>query len=178
MALVLGSGGLAYAQLGRSSVPACEVQAAGFDPALEALIPKQLEGQSPAHLDSGQHCTPATLGTLASNHGLRQVSFAGGLWDLAPATGITLVVFRADGLRADWIAEFYEVGARAGLHVTNLTVTHPTIGSVAGTRLDVLDQGQPQSILVWPAPQPGLVRVILAAGLPDRVIDEAIAAFG
>lgn len=174
--IVVGGAGLAYASLSRPSLPACEVQRPGFDRSLEALIPGRLEGGPPARLDSGEHCTPSTLGTLAS-HGLTRVSFAGGLWDLAPQTGITLVVYRAAGLDADWIAEFYEVGARTGIHLTNLVVTHPTIDSRPGTRLDYRDSDEPGAILVWPAPQPGTVRVILAAGLPERVIGEAIAAF-
>jgi hypothetical protein len=160
------------------STPPCEAQRPGFDPALEHQVPSSLQGRGPDRLDSGRHCTVTSLGTLAARHGLQSVDFAGGLWDLAPSTGVTLAVFRATGLQADWIAEFYDVGAQQASKVEALTVTHPTIAGAVATRFDYSDAGQPQAIVVWPSGDPGLVRVVLAAGVPDRIVQEAIAAFG
>jgi hypothetical protein len=170
-------GGAFWVVLGPST-PSCEAQRSGFDTTLERQVPTGLEGRGPDRLDSGRHCTSASLGTLAERHGLGSVDFAGGLWDLAPSTGVTLAVFRAPGLQAEWIAEFYETGAQHASKVESFTVTHPTIAGTAATRFDYSDAGQPQAIVVWPSPQPGLVRVVLAAGVPDRVVQEAIAAFG
>jgi hypothetical protein len=149
---------------------------AGAYPELERLVPQKFEDKAPDRLDSGRNCSDANLGTL-KGHGVKEVRFAGGLWQLAPATGVTLAVFSADGLQAAWLGEFYETGARAAAKVSNLVVSAPSVAGKPGFRLDYLDAGSPQAIVGWSAGD-GLVRVVLTAGVPDRIVQEAIQAFG
>jgi hypothetical protein len=150
----------------------------GLDPALEQRVPGTFEGRPADQLDSSLTCSPTGLGSLAV-HGVTSFSSAGGLWDLGPQTGITLAVFRLGGTdRADRIAEFYSTGAAKALKVANLVTTHLTIAGRAATRLDYSDADFPQAIVVWPAAEPDLVNVVLAAGVPDRIVQDAIAAFG
>ncbi len=150
----------------------------GLVPELEARVPRQLEGRPPDRLDSAVTCSPEGLGSLAA-HGVASVSSAGGLWELGPSTGVTLAIFRLDGPdRADRIAEFYSTGAAQAPKVANLVTTHPTVDGRPATRLDFSDASFPQAIVVWPSVEPDLVNVILAAGVPDRIVGEAIAAFG
>jgi hypothetical protein len=149
----------------------------GLVPALEARVPVSLEGRAPDRLDSAITCSPDGLGSLAAR-GVASVESAGGLWDLGPSTGVTLVVFRLSGTdRAAWIAEFYATGAAAAPKVAGLVTTHPTVAGRPGTRLDFSDASFPQSIVVWPSAEPDLVNVVLAAGVPDRIVQEAIAAY-
>jgi hypothetical protein len=155
-----------------------DVQRPGLDPALERAVPSALEGRGPDRLDSAVTCSAAGLGSLAS-HGVTSVSSAGGLWDLGPSTGVTLVVFRLPGAgRATWIAEFYETGAARAPKVAGVTTSHPTVAGRPATRLDFTDSDFPQSIVVWPALAPDEVNVVLAAGVPERIVSEAIAGFG
>jgi hypothetical protein len=148
---------------------------AGAYPDLERQIPQTFEGRPPDRLDSGRNCTDANLGLL-EGHGIRELRFAGGLWQLAPATGVTLATFTANGLQADWLGDFYEAGARAAPKVSGLSVSHPTVRNASAVRLDYADAGTPQTIVVWPAGE-GTVHVVLTAGVPDRIVQEAIAAF-
>lgn len=148
---------------------------AGAYPDLEGRLPRQFQGKPPDRLDSGRNCSDANLDTLKA-HGVRELRFAGGLWQLAPETGVTMAVFSAPGLQADWLGEFYEMGARAASKVSNLTVSHPTVRGSAAVRMDYRDGQSPQTIVIWPA-GPDIVHVVLSAGLPDRVVQEAIDSF-
>jgi hypothetical protein len=149
----------------------------GLDPALEALVPPSLEGRPADHLDSSMTCSADGLGSLRE-HGVTSLLSAGGLWDLGPQTGVTLAVFRLPGPeRADRVAEFYATSAASAPKVANLVTTHPSIGGSVATRLDFSDADFPQAIVVWPDPRPDVVDVVLAAGVPDRIVQEAIAAF-
>ncbi len=160
-----------------SAACTADVRQAGAYPSLEAMIPATFQNAAPARLDSGRNCTPQNLATLA-DHGISEVRFAGGLWDLAPGTGVTMAVFEADGLSADWMGEFYEHGAADATKIANLVVTHPSLGGANATRLDYSDSNLPQAIVVWPGAAPGQVRVVLAAGVPERIVQDAIATFG
>ncbi len=155
-----------------------DVRQAGVDPALEQQVPTTLEGRGPDRLDSAVTCTAAGLGSLAG-HGYTSVRSAGGLWQLGPSTGITLAVFGVSGpARGTWMAEFYAAGAATASKVSDLQTSHPTISGRPATRLDYLESNFPETIVVWPAADDGLVNVVLAAGVPDRVVQEGIAAFG
>jgi hypothetical protein len=164
---------------GGAASPGCTDQKrAGLVPELERRVPATFDGRAADQLDSSITCSAEGLGSLAG-HGIGSVDSAGGLWDLGPSTGITLAVFRlpgADG--AEQIAEFYETGALQARKVSGLTTTRPTVAGRPGTRLDYADASFPGTIVVWPAAEPGLVNVVLAAGVPDRVVEEGIGAFG
>jgi hypothetical protein len=172
-------GGSGASRAATSGASGCQDEKrAGLVPTLEHRVPGSFEGRAADQLDSSVTCTADGLGSLGAVHGLTSVSSAGGLWDLGPSTGITLAVFRVDGAaRADWVAEFYETGALSARKVTGLTETHPTVAGRAATRLDYADASFPGTIVVWPGRDPDLVNVVLAAGVPDRIIEEGIAAF-
>jgi len=178
LALTAGASGCASSGATFSASGPClaDGRQPGAYPDLERQIPPTFEGHPPDRLDSGRNCSDANLGLL-KDHGIREVRFAGGLWQLAPATGVTLAIFTGNGLQADWLGAFYEAGARAAPKVSGLSVSHPSVGGRPAVRLDYTDAGTPQTIVVWPAGEE-TVHVVLAAGVPDRIVQEAITAFG
>jgi hypothetical protein len=155
---------------------------AGAYPNLEALIPKTLGGRGPTKLDSGRNCTPANLGTLAS-HGITEVRFAGGLWSDAAQSGITLAIFQAPGLTADWMGEWYEASARAGRTTGNIKTTEVTVAGQPANRMDLVNGDSSQTVITWAAEASAaagsgaVVHVVLAADEPESRIQEALAAF-
>jgi len=177
LALILSIAGCASTGASFSPNGPClaDGRQAGAYPDLEGRLPRQFEGKAPDRLDSGRNCSDANLDTLKA-HGVHELRFAGGLWQLAPETGVTMAVFSAPGLQADWLGEFYEAGARAASKVSNLTVSHPTLRGSAAVRMDYRDGQSPQTIVVWSA-GPDIVHVVLTAGLPDRLVQEAINSF-
>jgi hypothetical protein len=149
---------------------------AGAYPDLEALIPKTLAGTAPKTLDSGRNCSSKELSTL-SGHGLTEVRFAGGLWQDAAQSGVTLAVFRAPGLQSEWMAEWFEAGARAARSTGGIKTTKPTVNGQPGQRLDLVNGESPQTVITWPGAETGTVRVVIAAEEPEARIQAAIAAF-
>lgn len=149
----------------------------GAYPDLEALLPKTYEGKGPVNVDSGRNCTATALGTLAEA-GVTGVRFAGATWDLGGATALTKAVFDGDGLTPSAMIDFYNAGAQANSKTEKLAVSDITVAGSAGRRLDVLQSdGTGQTIVAWPAAQPGLVHVLLAADIGDANVLEALAAF-
>ena len=142
-----------------------EVRAAGTFPDLEALLPRGMIERAPDDLDSGRHCTAASLGTYAA-HGVRELRFAGATWDQGGGNAtVTAVFVAAPGeppLRAAWVEEFYQLGAVTGRRIENVETSRPSIGG-AGTvwRLDALNDLSLQTIVVWPAGQ--VARVVIVA---------------
>ena len=126
-------------------------QVAGSYPALEALVPKQLAGRGPDRLDSGRSCSDSALATLKA-HGVTELRFAGGLWDLGKNSGTTLVVFDSPvPLQAEWLAELYEAGARAGRNTSDIASSMSQLGSAKAFRLDTLNDDSYQTVVVWTA---------------------------
>jgi hypothetical protein len=151
--------------------------APGAYPDLEARIPTTFDGQGPGRLDSGRHCDPASLGSLATA-GYSEVRFAGGTWDLTGDAAVVLAVFQADGLTADRIAEFYATSARAADRTTIVGESTPTVGGRPGHRLDTRTSDRSQTIVVWPSADPDIVDVVISNELPDAKIQAAVDAFG
>ena len=161
-------------------------RAAGAYPDLEARLPTELDGAAPTAVDSGRHCTEAALGSL-STHDLDEVRYAGATWDLGGSEGVTSVVFAdpAGDLPAAWVAQFYELGARAGKKTDNLETSRPVIraNGEQAWRLDVLNDLSFQSTVTW---QDGpIVRTVLVAtpvgvgasmGAHDGLVLEAVEA--
>ncbi len=156
----------------------------GAYPELEALVPRSFDGRAPDQLDSGRNCTDANLGTL-SGHGIREVRFAGGLWKTGAESGVTLAVFRADGLTADLMGEFYKAGALASSKISSYQTSQPTVAGRPGYRLDVENDGRIQSIVAWPDASAGTIRVALVSSAArdgatlashDATVQKALAA--
>jgi hypothetical protein len=151
--------------------------APGAYPELEARIPTSYEGNGPGRLDSGRHCTRENLGSLATA-GFSEVRYAGGTWDFGGDRAAALVVFQADALTADAIADFYAKSARAAERTTVTGESTPTLAGRPGHRLDTTTGSRTQTIVVWPSSDPGIVDVVITNDLPDSKIQAAVDAFG
>jgi hypothetical protein len=150
----------------------------GAYPELEALLPTAFEGKAPESVDSGRSCTDAALGTLAGE-GVDGLRFAGATWALGGTSGVTVAVFEGDGLDASKLLTFYEDGARTARRTEKLQVSETTVGGADAKRLDVLgSDGTGQTIVTWPADEPGRVNVLLAADVGDARVAEALEALG
>jgi hypothetical protein len=156
---------------------ATEGRSAGAYPDLEGRVPTTFEGRGPDQLDSGRHCSPANLGTLAAA-GIDEVRFAGGAWDFGGNRAAALVVFEGGGLTADQIAEFYESSARAANRTQVTGESTPTLAGRPGHRLDTMTGDRTQTVVTWPSTDPGVVNVVITNDLPDPKIEAAVAAFG
>jgi len=158
-------------------------RAAGAYPQLEATVPATFRGRGPDRLDSGRNCTPQALATLVA-HGVTELRFAGGTWDLGSSSGVTLAVFDATGLDPSWLAEFYEVGAKTAKNTQEVESRAVTIPNGSpGTRIDALNGESYQSVIVWS--DGDRVRVALIASFiretqtkvaHDAVVTEALQA--
>lgn len=158
---------------------------AGAYPALEELVPGALGGRRPDRLDSGRSCTDTALGTLRS-HGVAELHFAGGLWELGRNSGTTLVVFDSPTpLEAQWLAEFYEAGARAGRKTEGIESKPVGVAGSDGFRLDTLNDDSYQTVVVWQradrvaaALVASSVREVTSRVAHEQAVTEALAAFG
>jgi hypothetical protein len=180
MAMMLGLGAMAAACSGDPAssfdpTGPCitDGSAPGAYPDLEARIPTSYEGQGPGRLDSGRHCTPENLGSLAAA-GIAEVRYAGGTWDFGGDRAAALAVFQAEGLTAD----FYAQSARAANRTTITGESTPTLAGRPGHRLDTTTGSRTQTIVVWPSADSGVVDVVITNDLPDPKIQAAVDAFG
>lgn len=121
-------------------------------PDLEAQLPTAFRGTPPSQVDSGRACTPEGLGTLAG-HGIGELRFAGATWSTGTDSGVSLATFRSEGttgLTRDWLAEFYETGARGGKNVESVDTTDYQVEpSIVARRIDVLNGESFQSVVIW-----------------------------
>ena len=153
------------------------MKVSGAYPALEARIPKTFEGRAPDQLNSGRNCTDANLGTL-TGHGIHEVRFAGGLWNLGSSSGITLAVFQGDGLTPAMLGEWYEATARDARETSAINPTRPIVAGRQAYRLDTVNNDSNQTVIVWPSASGDVVQVVLAADAPEATIQAALAALG
>jgi hypothetical protein len=153
-------------------------QQPGAYPDLESVLPATWDGRAPDNLDSGRTCTREALGTLAGR-GIEELRFAGATWKAGGSGGLTIAVFEADRLDEAMMVEFYEAGARAARRTDKYVVADATVGGKAARRLDVLgSDGTTQTVVAWPAEEPGRVNVLLAADLGDTRVAEILETFG
>ena len=183
--LLVGCGGRTFDPEGPCTA---DGSAPGAYPQLEATVPTALNSARPTELDSGRACTPAGLGALAT-HGVNEMRFAGATWAESSNSGTSLAVFTdPDGppLQAAWMAEFYESGARAASKVDSVETSEFVVRpSVAGRRVDVLNNESFQTIVVWErsgqvaaALVANSIREIQTREAHDRDVRAAVDAFG
>lgn len=151
--------------------------APGAYPDLEALIPTTFRGEGRGTLDSGRHCSGPSLGSLASA-GIAEIRFAGGTWSFGGERAAVLAVFKAPGLTADALADFYASSARTANRTQVLGESTPTIVGRGGRRLDTKTGERLQTVVVWPSAEADRVNVVITNDLPDARIQEAVDAFG
>ena len=137
-------------------------QLSGAYPELESALPSSFDDAAPVRRDSGRNCTDAALGTLGA-HGIKEVRFAGALWETGKRSGVTVAIFTAPGLTAERLFEFYETGARGARKTDNIDTKTITVDGVTGNRLDALNDESFQSILVFDGEAPDTVRAVLIA---------------
>jgi hypothetical protein len=176
LAVVAGCAGGATASFDVAAGCPVEGRVAGAYPDLEKRIPTRYEGRGPDTLDSGRHCDPESLGSLAKA-GFDEVRFAGGTWDFGGERAAALVVFQAHGLTADQIADFYGSSAQTANRTTITGVATPEIAGRSGHRIDTMTGDRVQTVVVWPSGQPDVVNVVITNDLPDPKIQSAIDAF-
>jgi hypothetical protein len=149
----------------------CDVdgRAPGSYPALEALLPKLLEGMAPTTVDSGRSCSATALGTLVA-HDVMELRFAGATWDRGHGSGTSLAVLGlpAGRLPVAWVEEFYEVGARLAKKTDNVAATRPTFEVVGPVfRLDTLNDLSLQTVVVWADGPDARVVIVASPVNPD-----------
>jgi hypothetical protein len=155
---------------------------AGAYPALEALVPREFRDRGPDLLDSGRTCTDVALGTLKA-HDVRELRFAGATWVLGASSGVSIAILEADELQADWVADFYEAGARAARNSLSVETSATEVDGRPASRIDTLNGESYQTVIVSPDGQ--RVRVVIVASFVreiqtkeahEAVVTEAIAA--
>ena len=129
--LVTACSGAPAATFDPSASCGADGRVAGAYPDLEAQLPTSFEGAVPVTIDSGRHCSEAALGSLIA-HKVSNVQYAGAVWDLGGGTGISSAIFRLPSadLPADWISEFYDVGARTAKRTENIETSSPNMPAV------------------------------------------------
>jgi hypothetical protein len=142
----------------------------GAYPELEALVPASFHGRGPDQLDSGRSCSAAALGPLVQR-GVVELRYAGGLWRTGSESGVTLAVFRATGLDAQAMLEFYRSGAGASRRIERVSTSEVRRGNRVLLRLDALNDASDQSILVWE--DTDVVRAVLVADSVSQVSSRA-----
>ena len=151
--------------------------APGAYPELEAMVPAIYEDAPPETLDSGRNCTAESLGTLRGA-GIDEVHYAGGTWGFGGIRAAALAVFRAPGLTADEMADFYAASARAANRTQVTAESEPTLAGHPVHRIDTETGPRQQTVVVWPGAEADVVNVVITNDLPDPKIEAAIAAFG
>jgi hypothetical protein len=157
----------------------------GAYPELEAAVPRALGGRGPDRLDSGRNCTEKSLATLQA-HGVKELRFAGGLWEQGSSSGTTLAIFTSSSpLDADWLAEFYEAGARSGKNTEGIKTGSISVAGASGRRLDTLNDESYQTVITWPrdgdvaaAIIASSVREVGSRDAHEARVRDALAAFG
>jgi hypothetical protein len=150
-------------------------RAAGFYPDLEVRLPVLLAGAAPSSRDSGRYCSAKTLGPLRAD-GYQEIRFAGETFPVTAQSGVSLVVYEAPGLSAAQVDDAFRGGAGTGKKVTVVSDDPYTVAGRAGRRLVVLNDATRQVVVVWPAAEAGVVRIVIAADVSDATIDAAISA--
>jgi len=138
-------------------------RAPGSYPALETLLPTTLGGVAPATVDSGRDCSDGALGALRA-HDVRELRFAGAVWDQGDGRGATIAVLALPGGALDirWAEEFYEAGARVARRTERIETSRVMFGALGPVfRLDTLNDLSVQTVVVVPAGD--VARVVLVA---------------
>jgi hypothetical protein len=139
----------------------------GTYPALEAVVPRSLDGRVATTVDSGRKCSESALGSLTT-HGVTDLRFAGAVWTGGndAGTSIAVLALATGTLPVAWAEEFYGFGAVTGKKTDNIATSRPSFDRVGETfRIDALNDLSFQSVVVW---QDGpLVRVVIVATAVD-----------
>lgn len=138
----------------------------GAYPSLEALVPRDFGGRAPTRVDSGRNCTERALGSLV-RHGVDELRFAGATWETGTSSGVTLAVLEAPDLTAEWVHEFYRLGAEDARNTESIGASAFDVAGKPGFRVDTLNGESYQTVIDW---QDGdQVRVVLVSSFVRQV---------
>jgi hypothetical protein len=169
-----GGSGIPFVSFDPTAACTTDGRMPGAYPELEALLPGTYQGSMPVNVDSGRNCTSDALDTLA-DVGISEVRFAGATWDLDGSAALTRALFEAEGLTPSAMIDFYKAGALANRKTEKLADAETTVAGRPGRRLDVLQSdGTAQTVVAWPADEPGRVHVLLASDVGDARVLEAL----
>ena len=122
---------------------------------------------APETLDSGRNCSPRNLGSMVGR-GITEVRFAGGLWELGSRSGVSLAVFRADGLTSAILFDFYEAGARTAPKTEQTESRDTAVAGIPARRLDTLNDDSYQTVITWPGRYSGWAGLANMAQTPPQ----------
>ncbi len=156
-----------------------EQSAPGFYPGLEALLPARVGAQALSNVRSGRYCSARTLGSL-DTVGIHELEFAGGaLPDPAnKEAGMALVVYRADGMTLDQLADAQANGAGSTQGAAGLVAQRTAIEGHSGIRIDVTVESGPEMMFFWPTAIPGTYDAVTGIGETEDQVRAAVASFG
>lgn len=149
----------------------------GFYPDLEAYLPAQLDGASPANRISGRYCSRKTLGTLLDG-GIPEEQYAGATWQITDQSGVSIVVYRAPGLGPRLVADAFRAGAEASRNGKSFVASSVRVLGRDGYRLDVVNGDQRQVVVIWPSADGSVVHAVIGSDVAEERIQAAIAALG
>lgn len=156
-----------------------EQSAPRFYPDLEALLPARVGAQALSSVRSGRYCSAQTLGSLDAA-GIHELQFAGGaLPDPAnKGAGMALVVYRAQGMTLDQLANAQANGAGNTQGATGVVAERTAIEGHPGIRIDVTVESGPEMMFFWPTRIPGTYDAVTGIGESEAQVRSAVAAFG
>ncbi len=141
------------------------------------MVPRTLGGRPAADRRFGPQLLSRELWAPSSSTAFAKSASPVVSGPSAIASGITLAVFTAPGLTADWIGEWYEASARAGRSTGSIKPSKTEVGGRPANRLDLVNADSNQTVVTWPAATPDSVNVVIAADVPEDQIQAAFAAF-
>lgn len=145
-------------------------------PALEARIPRTIDGGEATSRDSGRFCSKETLGSVF-DAGVTEVRFGGGIWEAGERGGIQLGAFEGDGLTPALLAEEYRRAADASRRTEAVRATTLEVDGRPAWRIDVVNGNSRQAIVVWGSADGAVVQVVVAADVDEAQLQGAIAAY-
>lgn len=151
-------------------------QMEGAYPALEARIPTTVDGREARSRDSGRYCSKDTLGSVF-DAGVTEVRFGGGIWEAGERGGIQLGAFEGDGLTPALLAEEYRRAADASRRSEAVRATTLEVDGRPAWRIDVVNGGSRQAVVVWGSADGDVVQVVVAADVDEALLQGAITAF-
>ncbi|MGI8703304.1 MAG: hypothetical protein ACR2JZ_02185 [Candidatus Limnocylindrales bacterium] len=154
-----------------------EQRAPGFYADLEALVPTKLGGSAPTGLESGRYCSRRTLGSLL-DAGVPELRFAGASQSAGFRRGVSVAVFRAPGLTLDALADSFATGADSARRVSEVHAEKLSVAGRPAIRIDAVERGQPQTVVLWPAAPRDTFNAVIAVGSDEAAIAAGIDAFG
>ncbi len=154
-------------------------QAEGFYPELEQLVPHSLPGFTSNGVASGRFCSTKTLGSSLYDAGIRELHYGASSWSVGQDKnrGFALIVYRAQGLTLDLLADSFASGAGSTQGAAGITATKTTIAGREGIRINAVVDALNESVFVWPGSAQNTMNTVTAVGASEAELEGAVRAF-